>query len=304
LVVIAWRCAALSLLQWACVRLLSAMLVLGMLGGCVPPGGVRRTVLAPPVTLPVRLGAPLPAGEGRAGLDINAIDVGFGPLLTPGFGPAELGDPGVLVPQVELGAFAYLGASDVFEFGGRVGYTQGSWAEPNLRGVIALPKSHSGSLWSAAIGTRMNFELVKEQRLVLSPIIELELANVPEAVFCPAMKCKGEQSADPDYVLHEYSETLFFVPDIALQAGTRVSDLLFAELVLGTQSTVKNIGFDKLANIDDSTTSTYWTGYLGVGLDMHIDWFFVGGHIYFVVDGQDKIDHGLRSLLQLGYARK
>lgn len=94
----------------------------------------------------------------------------------------------------------------------------------------------------------------------------------------------------------------FLISDLTLQLGMCLARPWFVDLVIGTQPSVKNVGFDEIANADADTTERRWTFYAGVGVDLRIDWLFAVGHVYMVFEDKERVAHGLRATLQLGYA--
>lgn len=281
-------------------RCASVLAVLA-LGACAPNTAVRRTTLIPAAALPARVGAPLAAGHGRAGFEVDSVDlydVGAGPLLTP-----RVGDPGVLVPEVQLGGMLYYGLSTTFEIGAQLSYTRASWAEQNAAGVLPFPDGTTDSLWSGGAGARLHLfredDAEGRAKYSVGVVGELNLTDVPEVVFVRTTTASGMDT----YELYEERSEVFLMPNVAIAGGLAVGDKIFLEALLGAQTSITNVGFDEMQNIDQDTTDDFWLGYLGAGVDFQLSMFFANLHLFFPIEDQDRIDFGvMRGQLQTGLA--
>lgn len=269
-----------------------------VLMACAPPSAVRRTTLVPSPSVPARVGAPLDRGEGRTGLELNAGDIAY----DVGVRDADMGDPGLLIPDLQLGAMIYYGFHEHLELGARLQYTRASWATRNVVGVLPFPSGTRDDFWKGGVGGRINlpFAGAEAHYPTLSLIGELEAVELPEVVFL--------RQPDGSYALDEERDVFFLVPNVAAQIGLR-TDLgggyphtLHGGALVGLTTSVKNVGFDELESLEENTTESFSVGYAGLGIDYRIHAFFVNAHAYLPFHGEDKIPFGLRSQLQLGYA--
>jgi hypothetical protein len=282
------------------------LVVLGALAfGCVEHTAVRRSLLIPGATLPARLGAPLDQGEGRAGAELSALNWPYpDPDNLGSLNPANEGDPGVFVPDLHLGAFFYVGLLRFWEVGLRVQYTNMAWSDQNVAGVIDLPDSQDQGLYEVGFGNRINLIWSRNpsEPFNLAVLTELNIASVPEAVFCEVGTCDGYASKDPGYSVYQTRHDFYFVPNLALSAGAHFHEMLFVDALVGATTSLTNIGFDRLENIDDDTTDYLWVGYFGLGASVRYEWIFGNIYAHFPFEREAKIDFGPRITVQTGYA--
>jgi hypothetical protein len=272
---------------------------------CAEPTAVRRTLLIPSPVLPSRVGAPLDPMHGRVGLELSSIAVPMLLVDVPNFGGGEQGEPGVLVPRLHLGAAFHIGLFSFWEAGVRVLYTHASWSSRNFPNVIALPDDQDGSLYELAISHRINFlrDLGPWQAFNAALLLELGVGSTAEAVYCQEQQgCEGAPSADPGYLVHETDRYLFFRPQLALSLGAFAHELVFVDVLFGTTTSLDNVGFDRLENIDDETNGMFWIGYFGGGVDVRYEMVFATLHLYFPFEGEDRIYFGPRLSARAGYA--
>jgi len=272
--------------------------VVALVAACTPPTAVRRTTLIPTPSLPARVGAPLAGGEGRGGLELNAGH------LTPDlvFEDGEFGDPGVLIPDAHLGGSFYFGLHDLIEVGGHLQYAHARWSSPNVLNVLPFPKGTRDDFWKGGLGARLNLRLGGDRKLrpALSLLAELEAVGLPEVVFV--------RQDDGRYGLKEERNFFFFVPNgaahlgLSIELGTSPRQVLHAGGLVGLTTSVKNVGFDELENVDDDTTESFLVSYGGVGVDYRVEFIFIGGHVYLPFDDQEMVRFGPRLQLQAGYA--
>lgn len=280
-------------------------LVCALALGCVQPTAVRRTLLIPSPALPARLGAPLDPWHGRAAVELSSL---LAPLpiysQLPGAFEGAQGEPGVLVPQLHLGASFYIGLFRFWETGVRLQYTHAKWADRNFSNVIELPSSQDRGLYEITLGQRLNLlrEAGPYHAFNLAVLTELGVASTAEAVYCQEQACDGSPSADPEYVVHETNSQLFWRPQLALLIGAQLHELVFVDALVGATTSLTNIGFDRIENIDDDTTEAFWLGYVGTGIDLRYEHAFATFHYYVPFEEQRYISFGARLSLQTGYA--
>src|SRR5262245_42110855 len=164
-------------------RFPSAVVLALALGACAPNTIIRRTALINAPQAPTREGMPLERGDVRIEghvSGVNTASTGSFFVFEPGV--AEVGDPGVLIPEFQLGASVWAGLPLGLEFGGQFYYASMGWADPNVDGVLPFPKREEEDLFMGGLGLRLNFH-VAEPRLALAILGEVNVARIPEAIF-------------------------------------------------------------------------------------------------------------------------
>ncbi len=288
---------------------------------CAPDTIIRRTAFINAPQSPVREGLPLEKGQVRVTAHLsgaNTSNTGSYFFFEPG--SAEVGDPGVLIPDFQLGASLWAGLPGGLEFGGQFHYASMGWSDPNVAGVLPFPNGQEEDLFIGGLGLRLNVD-TGERRLALAVMAELNLATIPEAIFIcdsddPSV-CRGEQLVGEEaYRFDRIERESFFLPNLALQFGWKFGDEPVAEadpygdpesvalepgrlrfmpyILLGLQSSVTNTGFeDDISTLPDDSLESMWMGYLGVGIDATIEGLVLGTSLIFPIEGEEAIDFGL-----------
>ncbi|MCA9518470.1 MAG: hypothetical protein KC635_26225, partial [Myxococcales bacterium] len=253
---------------------------------CAPETVIRRSAAIPGASLPARVGGETHRGEVRISGHVNAVrgDQVELEALFP-----EEGDPGVFIPDFELGGSLYFGLPRGFEIGAQVLYASGEWQTPNTVGVLRFPRGLNQDVLLGGVGFRWNLPL-RHPELRLSILTELNFSNIREAVFV-------RDGDTGEYGFDHAEEELFFLPNAAIQAGWEISPdgtwSLTPYLVIGGQRSVTNVGFDNnLASLDDSTLEGFGVFYFGLGAEMRYDMFAFGASFYYPVDSVELIDFG------------
>lgn len=297
----------------------------GAITACAPNTVIRRTALINAPQSPTREGQPLERGDVRIEAHVsglNTADEGDFFLFVPDV--AEVGDPGVLIPDLQLGGSIYAGLPGGLEFGAQLYYAAMDWADPNVFGVLPFPRGEEEDLLMGGVGLRLNID-VGDPRLALALLAEVNIASIPEATFVctDEDRCTGEAltlTGDELYRFDRVDHETFFLPNVALQFGWRFGDgadpdapaaeprdpeaialSVMPYLGLGMQSSVTNTGFDPdLGNLPDDTLEALWVGYFSVGVDARIAQLVLGASMLFPVEGEDAIDFGLVFNFRIG----
>ena len=285
------------------------VLALGSLAACAPNTLIRRTAFIPAATAPARVGLPLEKGQIRLEGQANAVSLGDtirdGSWLHDEF--PDVGDPGVLIPNVQLGASLYFGLPRGLELGFQVGYTSMDWSRRNAAGVLPFPEAEQRDLFSGGIGARYTFPL-RDPHMVLAIITQLDITSVPEAIFecvdpdrCSSGQFSDDVEANEIYAFRRVDDELFFLPNLAFQFGYRAIREVLPYVMLGVESSVKNTGFENdPATLPDDTLESFLVGYVGVGVDVDIQGFVFGASFYLPFEGEDRIDFGPSFAFKLG----
>lgn len=300
---------------------------IGAITACAPNTVIRRTALINAPQAPTREGQPLERGDVRIEAHVsglNTADEGDFFLFVPDV--AEVGDPGVLIPDLQLGGSIYAGLPGGLEFGAQLYYAAMDWADPNVFGVLPFPRGEEEDLLMGGLGLRLNID-VGNPRLALALLAEVNIASIPEATFVctDEDRCTGDSltlTGDELYRFDRVDHETFFLPNVGLQFGWRFGDgadpdasdeaaeprdpeaialSVMPYLALGMQSSVTNTGFDpNLGNLPDDTLEALWVGYFSVGVDARIAQLVLGASMLVPVEGEDAIDFGLVFNFRIG----
>lgn len=302
---------------------LSALIALGLTSACAPDTIIRRTALINAPQGPTREGLPLEKGQVRLSAHLsglNAADEGGFFLFDPGV--AEVGDPGVLIPDFHVGASLWAGLPGGLEIGGQFYYAAMTWADPNVMGVIPFPDNEEEDLFMGGLGLRLNVDTGAPQ-LALAMMVDLNLATIPEAIFICASEdpevCSGQRLVGEEVYRFDRTEReTFLLPNFALQIGWRPlleqgadpkmdgedtvgAFTVMPYLLLGLQSSVTNTGFENdLSTLPDDSLESLWMGYIGVGVDATFQGLAFGASVILPIEGERAIDFGAIFNLKLG----
>lgn len=253
---------------------------------CAPETVIRRSAAIPGASLPARVGGATERGEVRISGHVNAVRSDR--IQLDALFPSE-GDPGVFIPDVELGGSLTFGLPGGFEIGGQVLYASGSWQSPNTVGVLRFPRGLDQDVLLGGLGFRWNLPL-RHPELRLAILTEFNFTNIRQAVFV--------KDADTgEYGFDHADEDFFVLPNAALQAGWEISPdgtwSVTPYVLIGGQRSVTNIGFDnRVSSLDDSTLEGFGVFYFGLGAELRYDAFAFGASFYYPVDSVALIDFG------------
>ena len=212
-------------------------------------------------------------------------------------GDTRVGDPGVFVPDLQLGGSLYVAVSDSVQLGAQVSYAHLSWAHPNVVGVLDFPDGSDEHVLFGGAGVRVDL-LEPFGRFQVSLIGELNLGDVPQAVYL-CSTCDGDthhvstSEARDLYRFFRYDSEMFMLPNVAVQASWNVTPELQIYGLLGAQANVTNIGFDDdLSRLNDTTLETFLLGYVGLGIELRVEAFVVNATFFLPLEGEDRIDFG------------
>jgi hypothetical protein len=271
--------------------------VLVFVSACVPTTAVRRTAFAPGAYLPARTGAPLAAGESQLSAEMSG-----GGAAEAFLGP-EVGDPGLLTPELSAGASAYHAVSQGLELGAQVRYASYDWARSSSAGVLPFPSNRERDLWLVGAGARYNLR-VPGTGFSLAALGELNRTTIHQATFvCNDPRCEeGNFTFNDGAELYEFkgmeSETftfgsLFLQP--TLEAGYGLS--FFSSL--GIQGNIRNVGFDPdRRNAGNSTIEPSSLGIMGLGSSYRVGWLTTTISAFLPVAGQGDLTYGPAVSLQ------
>lgn len=297
--------------------LLISLMSLSGLAACAPDTIIRRTALINAPQSPSREGLALEKGQVRLSAHlsgVNAADGGDFFLFTPG--QAEVGDPGVLIPDFHFGASLWAGLPGGLEIGGQFYYGAMAWSDPNVSGVIPFPTGREEDLFMGGLGLRLNVD-TGNPRLALAMMVDLNLATIPEAIFLcedddPEV-CRGERLVGEEvYRFDRIERENFFLPNFALQIGwlplleegaeAEKAEVSFMPyLLLGLQSSVTNTGFENdIATLPDDSLESLWMGYVGLGVDATWQGLALGMSLILPIEGERAIDFGPIFNLKVG----
>ncbi|MCC7382961.1 MAG: hypothetical protein IT384_14075 [Deltaproteobacteria bacterium] len=241
---------------------------------CAPATPIRRSALVPASAPPARLGVPLSAGQTQLTGDVGPIRDPY-PISIAPFSPAptfdftpRVGDPGLLVPTVTLGASAYHAVSRHLELGGQIRYAHYSWSEPTAIGVLPIPEGQGAFVLYGGPGLRLNVPIA-DLPLTFSSLLELNLAHLSEAHFFCA-PC----SAEPPRVEYRFdgmTDTTWLLPKVAFLLDVRAVEALHVYGGVAAEAGFHNVGFEtNLATRGESSIGQHFVGMplLGLAADL------------------------------------
>ncbi len=248
--------------------------------------------------MPARIGGALEQGSGRITAQINGVRTGE-VLDLQHLGSSD-GDPGVFIPDVQLGAAAWMGIAKWIEVGAQFQYASLSWASPNAVGVLDFPADKQEDMFLFGLGARGNFEL-GDSKLTLSPILELNAASVSQAVFVCSTCTNDFVPSNADYTFERLDREVFILPNTALQLSYAVLDGLRFYAMLGAQLSVTNVGFDAdISNLPDTTLENFVVGYFAAGVEAQVESFVVSATFMLPIEDVERIDFGPTFAFQIG----
>jgi len=273
---------------------LVGLVALPLLNACAPETVIRRSAFIPGASSPDRVGGELFDGEVRLAGHINAIRANSDSVVLDDLFTLP-GDPGVFIPNFQLGGSAYFGLGNGFELGGQFSFASLSWASRNTPGVLDFPAGKEENLLMGGVGARYNFQ-IEHPAIRLAVLGELNFVDVPQAVFVLESGTYNFERMDHDS---------FALPNLALQLGWEAAlegmDYVEPYVMLGVQRSVTNVGFDdQIANLDDSTLEGFYAGYLGFGIDARFSNLVVGANLYLPFESVERIDFGPNFSFTLG----
>jgi len=277
--------------------------------GCAEATLIRRTALVPAPVAPTQTGFALEKGEVQLS---GVIDSGAVTPYTSNDGlffgrTGVAGDPGVLLPRLQLGVNARVGISRTFELGAFVRYAAHEWAEPNVHGVLRFPASDAPDIWSGGIGMRVNVSLA-DPRLQLAFIGDLVMAQVAEAVFlcvnpriCGGGVLVGDETADDIYSFQRVDREFFVLPQLGIHFGYAVIPELMPFIALGMTTSVTNTGFSNdLSSVSNDSLESYIMGYFALGIEGRLEAATLNLALFMPFGGVDLIDFGPMFNMRIG----
>jgi hypothetical protein len=290
--------------------LLSALAFAGALAaGCSQTTLIRRTALVPTPNAPLHSGFQLAKGEVAISGVLDSASPG---TYTHGTGyffraTGVEGDPGVLLPRLQLGLDARVGMTRGFEVGAFVRYAAHDWAEPNVAGVLAFPDDDAPDIWSGGVGARLRIPTTDE-RLHLSFSLDILMTEVAEAVFvcvdralCATDTLVSDVTAEQIYAFQRVDREFFILPQLVFQLGFAPIPEVMPWMGFGLATSVTNTGFENDPfTLPDDSLETYGMGWFALGVDTRIDALTINGAVYLPFGGESRISFGPMLSLKVG----
>lgn len=288
------------------LRLTSSLIALVFVAtACsAPPVAVRRTAIAPLATPPTRTGRPLDSGEVRFAAEIDQsfsaphatgdrVRVAGISIYDEGWVPDEE-DPGVRIPQTQIGASAYVGLGPYFELGGQFLVGPNGNAAANFPGYVL--DFDGGPSFRMGPGLRANIPV--SERFAISLGAEFDFMRVPQATFIcrnahrigepysgdPSEPLTGWCTTNEEFDLKEIEEHLAMYATTMFEPVVMLNDTVSLIVHGGVSTGVRNIGFDPyIERADESTLKMYATPFVGVGAEARLRNFFVVAGFDFLI---------------------
>jgi hypothetical protein len=262
-------------------RIALAALALATLASCVPATPVRRTAFVPRNSIASRSGGPLEGGEFAGELQINSV--GLDEATRAARSPGEeviskipsVGDPGLYVPKMQIGATGYYGINRYLELGAQLHVTRLGWATPNYLGVLPFPEDTVDWMVIAGPGVRANLP-AGDSPVTFSWHTELAFASIPQATYvcetCPGGAREGQgDGARPEYELRGVERHLTALPSMQFSTSVSIFEVIHPFAFVGAQRSIVNTGFDPdRDNVDNHTLEGVWLGQLGSGVEFRV----------------------------------
>jgi hypothetical protein len=220
-----------------------SILLLGLVcaSSCYDLVPVRRTALVPTAYAPTRGGAPLVRGQTSLSGEISKVE-------SPQLSEPEVGDPGLLIPDLYMGGSLYHGVTHWLELGIQMRFSSFDWATPNIEGVLPFPTGREPNLLMYGAGFRLNNQ-ISDTRTTLSAIVEFNGAMIYQTRFsCRDSNCNTENSADLSdsslYRVDGFDESQVSMGSVFISQSTQISPRLSWSTLAGLERHYKNKGFD------------------------------------------------------------
>lgn len=270
------------------MRRTAHLLALALLvaSACMPEPVIKRTALIPAPYLPSRTGAPLDDLQVRIQGEANPVRLSTGddPVASTIHDNVAYGDPGLLVPQAELGASVYFAPIRYFEFGAQFHVASWRWSRANKNGVLDFPDGQKRDVWQSGFGLRGNLP-IRRIDLTFSPILEINFVHVPEATFV-------RDSRSGAYRFDGMYESFWTYPAFFLQVDKGfLESRLHLQFLVGLERTLTNTGFDT-SDPGHSTVRSALAVPIGLGLEFTWKWFAVGATFFYPVAVGDNLEAG------------
>jgi hypothetical protein len=287
----------------------AALGVVVSLAACSEATLIRRSGLIPAPVTPTHTGFALEKGEvelsgGVDSVAMGSLDRGAGLFFTT---TGIAGDPGVLIPTVQLALNARVGLTRAIEFGAFVRYAAHAWTEPNVSGVLPFPANNAPDVWAGGISARVNIP-VGDDRFHFGIIGDLVMTQVHEAIFlctntaiCTGNELVSDVTAADIYAFQRIDTEFFMLPQLGLHLGFAPIPELMPWLALGFTTSVTNTGFDnRLSTLPDDSLETYMMGYAAFGLDARVEQLVLGASVMLPFGDDSGIDFPALFGLRIG----
>lgn len=263
---------------------------------CIELTPVRRTALVPTAYVPTRSGAPLEAHE-------TAISGEISTAASPELSNPGVGDPGLLVPDVQVGGSLYHGVTSWLELGAQARYASYQWASPNIDGVLPFPSERRPNLFMYGLGARLN-KRIAGTRTTLSALAELNAATIYQARYSCALEiCDSNTfvSSGVDrgfYDLDGFDEATVGFSNFFVSQSTEVVSGLHLFSLFGVEKHYKNVGFD--TSRESNPLLNYMVTIAGGGLEYKHAGFGTTLTLFYPFEGEAALEFGPSVQLQTG----
>ncbi len=251
---------------------------------CTHTTSVKRTAIIPAAYLPSRTGEPLDDLQVRIQGEANPVRMSDGsdPIATAVHDTVTTGDPGLLIPQAELGASVYFAPIRYIEIGGQFHWASYRWMRANKAGVLDFPEGRERDLWQGGFGLRGNVPF-RRIDLTLSPILEINFVRVPEAEFVDSSILHPGQGYPPGYRFSRIFTTTWVYPAFFVQLDKGfLGSTLHLHFLVGLERTLENVGFDWEQRGESSVEGALAIP-IGIGLEYRYGSMVLGATFFYPV---------------------
>jgi hypothetical protein len=264
------------------------LLVVFSSSACVELVPVRRTALVPAAYIPTRSGAPLEAKETAISGEISSI-------TSPQLSNPDLGDPGLLVPDLQVGGSLYRGITEELELGVQARYASYHWATPNLEGVLPFPEERQPNIFMYGVGIRTNNK-IDGTRTTISAIGELNAATIYQARYSCELSVCGDSTFVSSgaelgyYKLDGLDKATVGYYNLSLSQSTQLTPKLNFFTLLGIENHYRNVGFD--TNQESNPLFDYIMTIAGSGVEYQSGGFSTTLTLFFPFEDESAIEFG------------
>ncbi|HOI10516.1 MAG TPA: hypothetical protein PK313_08595 [Myxococcota bacterium] len=267
------------------------MLLVTSFLACAGTETVRRTALVPAPYLPSRIGEPLDDMEVRVQGEANPVRLSDGndPIAMRIHDTTYFGMTGMLIPQAHIGASLYFAPIRHLEIGGQFRWASYRWARANKAGVLGFPAERQRDLWQGGLGLRGNIP-IRRIDLTISPILQMDFVQVPEAEFVRPSEMYPEQGYPAGFAFSRVYRSTWAYPSFFLQVDKGfLASTLHVHMMIGIQRTLENIGSDDALTGSTSVSSAAAMSF-GIGVEYRYRWFVVGATFFYPVAVGERIE--------------
>jgi hypothetical protein len=263
---------------------------------CIELTPVRRTALVPTAYVPTRSGAPLEAHETSLSGEISSV-------TSPQLSNPDLGDPGLLVPDLQVGGSVYHGFTSWLELGVQARYASYHWTTPNIEGVLPFPTERAPDIFMYGLGARLN-KKIANTRTTLSAMAELNVATIYQArYYCALAVCDGgtfvSSAVDQGfYGFDGFDKATVGFSNFFVSQSTELTQGLHLFTLFGAEKHYKNVGFD--TSRESNPLFSYLMTIAGAGLEYKKNGFGTTLTMFLPFENESALEFGPSVQLQTG----